>query len=227
MANKYINPTPKPCHQCGAETLKPMYCSSACKGKAHRERNPDKLAQYRETQRLRLKARPRLIRHCVKCSVQLEGRSLLHCAKCQHEADKACQRRSYYRSRGDVRCPDCDRPIANDGSYQHRCEACRLAALRSQRRASKARRRAMERTVNAETFDPLEVLARDGWRCHICGVRTPKRLRGTYADNAPELDHIVPLSAGGQHTRLNTACACRRCNIAKGGTVKGQLRLVA
>jgi 5-methylcytosine-specific restriction endonuclease McrA len=79
----------------------------------------------------------------------------------------------------------------------------------------------------AERFDPLEVLARDGWRCHICGVSTPKRLRGTFDDRAPELDHIIPLAAGGEHTRLNTACACRKCNIAKSNKPLGQLRLVA
>jgi hypothetical protein len=115
------------------------------------------------------------------------------------------------------------------------CPACahhrRTKANRNSpsRRADKAYRKALSRGLvsGAERFDPLEVLARDGWRCHICGVSTPKRLRGTYDDRAPELDHIVPLAAGGQHTRLNTACACRRCNIRKSNQPLGQLRLVA
>jgi 5-methylcytosine-specific restriction endonuclease McrA len=93
------------------------------------------------------------------------------------------------------------------------------------RRVDKARRRAVERGVYAERFDPLEVLDRDGWRCHICGISTPKRLRGTFDDRAPELDHIIPISKGGQHTRQNTACACRRCNIVKSGEARGQMRL--
>lgn len=107
------------------------------------------------------------------------------------------------------------------------CEQCRAASIKQQRRASKARRRATERGLEAERFDPLEILMRDGWRCHICGVSTPKRLRGTYNDRAPELDHIVPLAKGGQHTRINTACACRKCNGTKADNIVGQLRLVA
>jgi 5-methylcytosine-specific restriction endonuclease McrA len=95
------------------------------------------------------------------------------------------------------------------------------------RRAAKAKRRAVERGIAAERFDPFEIFNRDGWRCHICGVKTPKRLRGTFEDNAPELDHIIPLAAGGEHSRRNTACSCRKCNRIKGATPLGQMRLVA
>jgi hypothetical protein len=124
--------------------------------------------------------------------------------------------------------------------YQHRCDECRDArapvlrersrkspAYRRAKRMSKARRRAVERGIEAERFDPLEIFARDGWRCHICGIATPKRLRGTCDARAPELDHIQPLAAGGKHTRINTACSCRKCNGTKGAKPLGQLRLVA
>lgn len=100
-------------------------------------------------------------------------------------------------------------------------------ATRRLRRAAKARRRAIERGIEADRFDPIEVLERDGWRCHICRCRTPQRLRGSYHPRAPELDHIVPLAQGGKHTRANTACSCRQCNIAKGATARGQLPLFA
>jgi 5-methylcytosine-specific restriction endonuclease McrA len=50
-------------------------------------------------------------------------------------------------------------------------------------------------------------------------------LRGTHADRAPELDHILPLAAGGDHTFDNVACACRKCNQAKGALPLGQIRL--
>jgi len=123
---------------------------------------------------------------------------------------------------------------------QQRCGPCRSArtaevkqsaklspAYRRTKRAAKARRRAVERGVEAERFDPFEVFERDGWRCHLCGRATPKRLRGSYDSKAPELDHIIPLAQGGKHTRLNTACACRACNMAKGDKPLGQMRLVA
>lgn len=89
------------------------------------------------------------------------------------------------------------------------------------------RSRARRAGVAYEPFPAREVLARDGWWCQLCGVKTPARLRGTTDPRAPELDHIIPIAAGGAHTRLNTQCACRACNSAKGATPRGQLRLVA
>lgn len=134
-------------------------------------------------------------------------------------------------------CRDCG---VEAGKWQHRCEPCRAAhveatkvrasqseSTKRSRRRAKAWRRAIERGVEAERFDPFEIFDRDAWRCHICRVSTPRRLRGTYHDQAPELDHIIPLAAGGQHTRINTACACRKCNITKGAKPLGQMRLVA
>lgn len=67
----------------------------------------------------------------------------------------------------------------------------------------------------ADYFSPFQVFERDKWKCRICGCKTPKGLRGTYEDDAPELDHIIPLSKGGSHTTYNTQCACRRCNSSK------------
>ena len=103
--------------------------------------------------------------------------------------------------------------------------AATAAADAKSRRADKARRRAVERGAKADNIDPLRVFARDGWRCHLCGRRTPKALRGTCDPTAPELDHIVTLADGGEHTWGNVACACRACNNAKGARSMGQLGL--
>lgn len=101
------------------------------------------------------------------------------------------------------------------------------SGIRSKRAAKKARKARLRMKVPGvvATFDPFDVFRRDAWRCRLCGISTPERLRGTCAPNAPELDHIVPLSAGGPHTYDNTQCACRKCNGAKGNLVIGQFRL--
>lgn len=104
----------------------------------------------------------------------------------------------------------------NGGLHRKVCAACRAEANRKAKRAAKARRRAAKRGSRCERFDPVEVLERDGWHCQLCGVETPRSLRGTHDPRAPELDHIVPLALGGEHSRLNTQCACRACNQAKG-----------
>jgi 5-methylcytosine-specific restriction endonuclease McrA len=134
-------------------------------------------------------------------------------------------------------CLDCGVALGSRHLQKKRCDACVKSRMRAIQRVSesrkagrrryRARRRAIERGIEAERFDPFEIFNRDRWSCHICGVKTPKRLRGSFDDRAPELDHIVPLAQGGVHTRMNTACACRKCNGAKGDKPLGQLRLVA
>lgn len=86
-------------------------------------------------------------------------------------------------------------------------------------------RRAMKRRVRYEVVNPFKVLERDGYRCQLCGKMTIRDKRGSTHPRAPEMDHIVPLAQGGEHTYRNTQCACRSCNSAKGAGPGGQLLL--
>lgn len=76
-------------------------------------------------------------------------------------------------------------------------------------------RRVKQRLQTIEKVDSLVVLDRDGWICQICGKPTPKSLRGTGHADAPEVDHIIPIARGGEHSYANTQCACRQCNRGK------------
>lgn len=92
--------------------------------------------------------------------------------------------------------------------------------------SDKPRKRARKYGVAYEAVNRIRVFTRDGWRCQICGVKTPRALMGKLKPNAPELDHRVPISKGGPHTYANVQCACRSCNIAKGNRSEaGQLPL--
>ena len=102
---------------------------------------------------------------------------------------------------------------------------CKKCADKSQRRTAKQKRRARLKQARIETVDSNLVFARDSWRCQICLTKTPKEKRGLGVCNSPELDHIVPLSKGGDHSYANTQCLCRRCNGKKSNTVLGQLNL--
>lgn len=88
------------------------------------------------------------------------------------------------------------------------------------------RKKARRLGVPYEPVNRMRVFARDGWRCQLCGTRTPKRLVGAMVANAPELDHIVPFALGGGHVWDNVQCACRHCNGQKGARLRGQLRLM-
>lgn len=125
-------------------------------------------------------------------------------------------------------CMKCDSVMvvrAGMGRPKAKCQQCAESDQREWRRISKSRRRAVERGASADRIDPIKVFQRDKWRCHMCGREAPKSLRGTHDPKAPELDHIVTLSEGGTHTWGNVACACRECNINKGGASRGQLGL--
>lgn len=117
----------------------------------------------------------------------------------------------------------CHTAECNDAFKLHQREVRRAIKLRAGggNHQSRARRYGGAR----ESFNPLDVLARDRWRCQLCGIKTPQAKRGSMDDNAPELDHIIPLSKGGPHTRANTQCLCRKCNSVKGDAARGQLGL--
>lgn len=76
------------------------------------------------------------------------------------------------------------------------------------RNAARSRRRARLRHAQVEHFTRAEILNRDGRVCYLCG-------RTGLKDSEIHLDHIVPISRGGDHTRINVAIACAPCNIRK------------
>lgn len=118
------------------------------------------------------------------------------------------------------RCQACGQQFTPDYGTQRRvyCSAeCSAAAQYKAGLYSKNhRKRARYYNVAYEPFNARRVFTRAKWRCQICGVSTPEEKRGSCDADAPELDHIVPMSKGGPHKMSNAQCACRKCNIAKG-----------
>lgn len=83
------------------------------------------------------------------------------------------------------------------------------------------KRRAMLRgAAGAEKISRRRVWEREGGRCHICGERVPYE--------KATLDHLIPLSKGGEHSYLNVRIAHGPCNSRRGaGRLPAQLFLVA
>lgn len=123
------------------------------------------------------------------------------------------------------RCRECHAAYASRCGDRGTAFCSTDCSGKAARRRGRVKRKALLKGATVETVDPTTVFERDKWRCQLCGTRTPKKRRGTLEPNAPELDHIIPLSLGGEHSYRNTQCACRACNHAKGATTLGQLRL--
>jgi 5-methylcytosine-specific restriction endonuclease McrA len=66
-----------------------------------------------------------------------------------------------------------------------------------------------------ETFSPMEIFERDGWRCGICSELLDPSAFFPHPQS-PSIDHIVPLSKGGEHSRANVRAAHLRCNVRRG-----------
>jgi 5-methylcytosine-specific restriction endonuclease McrA len=79
-----------------------------------------------------------------------------------------------------------------------------------------AKKRSGGRPMKIEMVLERRVFEAAEWRCAICCTYTPPSHRGTFQPDAPEIDHIVPLLAGGDHAYSNVQCLCRLCNVAKG-----------
>ena len=63
-------------------------------------------------------------------------------------------------------------------------------------------------------FNRRNVFARDESKCQYCGQRFPT--------HELSIDHVVPVSQGGQTVWYNVVCCCVECNKRKGGRTPRQ-----
>ena len=118
-----------------------------------------------------------------------------------------------------------ERRASQNRSYKNRNrEHVRIKS----RKDSLARAARVRGATIVERFSLQEIAERDGWRCHICGKRVRKDIGDTRRDSrAATMDHLIPVSKGGPHSRDNVALAHRGCNSRKGVRAVGeQLRLI-
>lgn len=205
------------CRWCGAEfewhpKVRTTYCSNPC-------RAADQIAR---------KTCPVPWRQCATCERWFVG-SKTRRTYCSLD----CRPESYYIPTSGLAteaiCVECGKPFTYRSTTRPRtvCSIeCRRQRLRPSHRTAKARRRARLKGATVERFTTTAILERDAWRCQLCG-RPTKRNALVPHPEAPTLDHIVPLSQGGDHTRANVQCAHFLCNVLKGANPQGeQLRLI-
>ncbi|HMH58562.1 MAG TPA: HNH endonuclease, partial [Galbitalea sp.] len=93
-------------------------------------------------------------------------------------------------------------------------------------RAVKARHTRRKRDSYVEDVVPMLIFQRDGYRCHICRRKTLPNKKVPHP-RAPTIDHMIPLSLGGPHSRANVSTACFRCNTLKSASGAGdQLAII-
>lgn len=111
-------------------------------------------------------------------------------------------------------CADCGAEITGPPNIL-RCAACSKVDRAMTYRDHCRRRRALKRGALSEPYTTEEIAERDGFICGLCSE--PVVMSTPYPDPwSPSIDHIRPLSRGGDDTKANVQLAHRFCNTSKG-----------
>lgn len=135
----------------------------------------------------------------------------------QHKAKGGLTMAEFHAGRAPDVCTveGCDRPYLAKGE-------CKLHYGRTQRAAGNPayahtdyRRRCERGGGEFFQLDRLQIFERDEYVCGICSLPVDRAAKAPDPDS-PSLDHIIPLSKGGDHSEANTQCSHLRCNVLKG-----------
>jgi len=99
--------------------------------------------------------------------------------------------------------------------YNTCSQKCREESIRENKRNAKHKRRLLLRDGFIEKVSTIKLFYRDKGRCQICGRKLNLK-REVPHPLAMTVDHIIPLSKGGEHSYRNTQLACFKCNTVKG-----------
>ena len=221
------------CKQCGIEFRpraedRKAYCSRECAFESRRERAGE--ARRAEEVARRLQS----WRACEVCSCVFMARRKNHCVcsrECQLAKGRAYSKEHKTHMPDVVQCDRCNTDVIRKVGDEwitkgSRCNECRKTARRAQHKRTLARRELLKRGHPIRTIETIideDVFCSQLWMCRICGERVDHRVK---APNhlAAEMDHVVPLSKGGMHTRDNVQCTHRICNNAKSDGTQDEAR---
>lgn len=165
-------------------------------------------------------------RVCFVCGVKYKGYGAKTCSKKCHNQYLRIYKQEL-RFGPERNCTVCERVFrGGEGFFKEYCSiSCREEGKRRTKKFHKQRRRALKKVTIIEKFRAETVFERDGYICQHCGCKTRMDVHHT-DPRYPNLDHIIPLSAGGTHTLKNTQCLCAGCNNKKrAGALCDQLLL--
>lgn len=97
----------------------------------------------------------------------------------------------------------------------------KTAGDRAQRHLVKSRARRVRHAEGWDGVSDAEILERDRWRCGICRKVIGKSFKYPHP-RSKSIDHIVPLSQGGDDTAANKRAAHFGCNLSRGNRGGGE-----
>lgn len=154
-------------------------------------------------------------REFISTERRIVGHGQRYCSRlCKASARNAHTRYRVQLTKPERSCRHCggEMPQAMRGDASYCSAECNH---RAHSQAYSASRRAGAKLAR---IDRAYIVERDGGRCHICRRIVPEKLIS--------IDHIVPLSRGGEHVPENLALACLPCNVRKRDRAVGEQLLL-
>jgi 5-methylcytosine-specific restriction endonuclease McrA len=111
-------------------------------------------------------------------------------------------------------CVVCDTTFSTPYTISTCSDACKETHRLDLKRAGRDRRRARRRDAFVANVHRRQILERDGFTCQLCGDPLDMGQQVPHPD-APTIDHVVPLAAGGTHEPSNAQAAHFWCNADK------------
>jgi hypothetical protein len=114
-------------------------------------------------------------------------------------------------------CPTCAAKFTQQRYGQKYCRVeCRppRPGTRTAGRVAASRRRRLRVATTWDGVTDAEILERDRWMCGICRKRIGKTFQYPHTRSA-SIDHVVPLSQGGDDTAANKRAAHLSCNVQR------------
>lgn len=237
--SRYVKGTPqtRECVDCGVDISHRMgnakFCAACYDGREDRRRHEqasEKACPVCGTlfRRARQKHCSRECGGVASRAEQLSREMTKTCAACDgvfHTRDKRvrhCSIACRLWTRNHPGVPrDLDRECAFCGTaFRANNARFRHCSSRCVRHAGKVRRRALMLEAFVEDVTVADLVARDGWVCGLCGDPVDMAHRHPHPRSLT-IDHVVPLSRGGEHSIANTQIAHSVCNTRKGNRMEG------
>ena len=150
-------------------------------------------------------------RTCAVCSSRFYGhKNAVYCSReCELKIRRQWHQEYATKRKGEnwITCQECGRKFSARYGDKRRGFCSSECSNRFHGRINKRVRRAkLKSDGQVDRINPLDVYERDGWVCGICGKKVIPELEFPHPRSA-SLDHIIPLSRGGEHTLRNVQLA--------------------